>query len=114
MATTRARPVDMKLEVVVIGVSDVDRAKAFYEKLGWRARRRFRKGRRLPRHSIYAAQFSSLDHFRQRSAVAEAGFGAKSDSRGRRHRGGSKGLDWSRREGERGVSRSLTLAPRVL
>jgi catechol 2,3-dioxygenase-like lactoylglutathione lyase family enzyme len=28
--------VDMKLEVVVIGVSDADRAKAFYEKLGWR------------------------------------------------------------------------------
>jgi catechol 2,3-dioxygenase-like lactoylglutathione lyase family enzyme len=27
---------DMKLEVVVIPVSDVDRAKAFYEKLGWR------------------------------------------------------------------------------
>ncbi|HEU4433075.1 MAG TPA: VOC family protein [Pyrinomonadaceae bacterium] len=26
----------MKLEVVLIGVSDVDRAKAFYEKLGWR------------------------------------------------------------------------------
>jgi len=27
---------DMKLEVVVIPVADVDRAKAFYEKLGWR------------------------------------------------------------------------------
>ena len=27
---------DMKLEVVVIGVSDVGRAKAFYEQLGWR------------------------------------------------------------------------------
>ena len=27
---------DMKLEVVVLGVSDVDRAKAFYESLGWR------------------------------------------------------------------------------
>jgi len=27
---------DMKLEVVVIPVSDVDRAKAFYESLGWR------------------------------------------------------------------------------
>jgi catechol 2,3-dioxygenase-like lactoylglutathione lyase family enzyme len=26
----------MKLEVVVLSVSDVDRAKAFYEKLGWR------------------------------------------------------------------------------
>jgi catechol 2,3-dioxygenase-like lactoylglutathione lyase family enzyme len=29
-------PLDMKLEVVVLGVSDVDRARAFYEKLGWR------------------------------------------------------------------------------
>ena len=27
---------DMKLEIVVIGVSDVDRAKAFYQNLGWR------------------------------------------------------------------------------
>ena len=37
MATTnKTGPADMKLEVVVIGVSDVDRAKAFYEKLGWR------------------------------------------------------------------------------
>ena len=30
------QPVDMKLEVVLFGVSDVDRAKAFYENLGWR------------------------------------------------------------------------------
>ncbi len=39
METTKiekAAPVDMKLEVVVIGVSDVDRAKAFYQQLGWR------------------------------------------------------------------------------
>ena len=37
MATTKTNEaVDMKLEVVVIGVSDVDREKAFYEKLGWR------------------------------------------------------------------------------
>ena len=28
--------VDMKLEVVMLGVSDVDRAKEFYENLGWR------------------------------------------------------------------------------
>jgi catechol 2,3-dioxygenase-like lactoylglutathione lyase family enzyme len=34
--TASAEPVDMKLEVVILGVSDVDRAKAFYEKLGWR------------------------------------------------------------------------------
>ena len=39
METTKiakAQPVDMKLEVVLLGVSDVDRAKAFYENLGWR------------------------------------------------------------------------------
>ena len=33
---TKAKSVDMKLEVVMIGVSDIDRAKAFYENLGWR------------------------------------------------------------------------------
>jgi catechol 2,3-dioxygenase-like lactoylglutathione lyase family enzyme len=35
---------DMKLEVVVLGVSDVDRAKAFYEGLGWRLDGDFRAG----------------------------------------------------------------------
>src|SRR4051812_25056893 len=36
VASTRIAPIDMKLEVVVLGVSDVDRAKAFYMNLGWR------------------------------------------------------------------------------
>src|ERR1700678_555659 len=38
LSTHRASPVtvDMKLEVVVIPVSDVDRAKQFYSRLGWR------------------------------------------------------------------------------
>ena len=31
-----AARVDMKLEIVVIPVSDVDRAKEFYGRLGWR------------------------------------------------------------------------------
>jgi catechol 2,3-dioxygenase-like lactoylglutathione lyase family enzyme len=47
MATTKvanAEPVDMKLEVVVLGVSDVDRAKAFYENLGWRLDADFASG----------------------------------------------------------------------
>ena len=34
--TKRAPAIDFKLEVVVIPVSDVDRAKQFYAKLGWR------------------------------------------------------------------------------
>ena len=36
METTKVGSVDMKLEVVTIGVSDVDRAKQFYKGLGWR------------------------------------------------------------------------------
>jgi catechol 2,3-dioxygenase-like lactoylglutathione lyase family enzyme len=34
--TPRAQTVDMKFEIVVIPVSDVDRAKRFYSSLGWR------------------------------------------------------------------------------
>ncbi len=41
--THPAATVDLKLEVVVVPVSDVDRAKRFYEGLGWRLRRRFRQ-----------------------------------------------------------------------
>jgi catechol 2,3-dioxygenase-like lactoylglutathione lyase family enzyme len=33
---TSVAPVDMKFEIVVVPVSDVDRAKEFYAKLGWR------------------------------------------------------------------------------
>ncbi len=36
VTATKAPTVDMKLEVIVIPVSDVDRAKEFYESLGWR------------------------------------------------------------------------------
>ena len=34
--TSKARTLDMKFEIVVIPVSDVDRAKEFYRRLGWR------------------------------------------------------------------------------
>jgi catechol 2,3-dioxygenase-like lactoylglutathione lyase family enzyme len=34
--TSKATAVDLKLEIVVIPVSDVERAKQFYAKLGWR------------------------------------------------------------------------------
>ena len=49
-------PVDTKLEVVLLDVSDVDRAKAFYENLGWRldidvANGDFRGVQMTPHHS---------------------------------------------------------------
>ena len=40
----RARTVDMKFEIVVIPVSDVDRAKEFYGRLGWRLDAEFASG----------------------------------------------------------------------
>ena len=43
-AAQSARKLDMKLEVVVIPVSDVDRAKEFYSKLGWRLDAEFGSG----------------------------------------------------------------------
>lgn len=36
MSTPKLRPIDMAIEVVVIAVADVDRAKRFYGNLGWR------------------------------------------------------------------------------
>ena len=55
--TPRNAPtVDMKLEVVVIPVSDVDRAKAFYASLGWRLDADFAGRRRLPRDPVHAAR----------------------------------------------------------
>jgi catechol 2,3-dioxygenase-like lactoylglutathione lyase family enzyme len=43
--TAGARTVDMKLEIVVIPVSDVDRAKRFYGGLGWRLDADFDSGK---------------------------------------------------------------------
>ena len=62
METTRnakVEAVDMRLEVVVLGVSDVDRAKAFYENLGWRLDADIES--RLPRRAGDAAQLGSFD-----------------------------------------------------
>ena len=36
MSQTAVTKVDMKFEVAIVPVSDVDRAKEFYTKLGWR------------------------------------------------------------------------------
>ena len=45
MSSTKTREdVDMKLEVITIPVSDLDRAKNFYEGLGWRLDADFRDG----------------------------------------------------------------------
>ena len=44
MSTMKVRSNDMKFEIVVIPVSDVDRAKEFYGRLGWRLDAEFGSG----------------------------------------------------------------------
>jgi len=41
---SKPKPIDMKFEIVVLPVSDVDRAKEFYAKLGWRLDAEFAGG----------------------------------------------------------------------
>jgi predicted enzyme related to lactoylglutathione lyase len=62
--TPRRGTVDTKLEVVVIPVSDVDRAKAFYESLGWkldvdRVEGEFRVIQFTPTGSFCSVQFGA-------------------------------------------------------
>ena len=44
MSSTQVRGADFKLEIVIIPVSDFDRAKRFYSNLGWRLDAEFTKG----------------------------------------------------------------------
>ena len=55
----------MKLEVVVIPVSDVDRAKRFYGDSGLEARHRLRGRRRLPGDPVHPARLRMFGHLRQ-------------------------------------------------
>jgi len=70
--------VDMKLEVVVIPVSDVDRAKEFYGQLGWRldADSPFDNGFQVV--SVHAARLGVLGPIRHEHDVGRTGFGPRS------------------------------------
>jgi catechol 2,3-dioxygenase-like lactoylglutathione lyase family enzyme len=79
-ATERGRitTVDMKLEVVVIPVSDVDLAKDFYGGLGWRLDADFSfdnvSGSFSSRHAAPAARFNSEQTSRPLSTARLAAF----------------------------------------
>ena len=55
---------NMKLEVLVISVSDVDRAKAFYEKLGFRLDIDY-ASRQISGVTVHSPRLRGVDHFRQ-------------------------------------------------
>ena len=53
LQAAKAPTIDMKLEVIVIPVADVERAKSFYSKLGWRLDAEFTSG-----HDFHIIQFT--------------------------------------------------------
>ena len=64
---------DMKLEVVVIPVSDVDRAKRFYEKLGFRLDVDYRPQRGLPGRTVHSSGFAGSILFGKGVTSAQPG-----------------------------------------
>ena len=62
----------MKLEAVVIPVADVERAKRFYDDLGWRLDADFPFDNELPRRPINAARLGVLDPLRHEHHVGRA------------------------------------------
>ncbi len=70
---------NMKLEVLVVPVSEVDRAKAFYEKLGFRLDIDYALDDKF-RVTVLSSRFGGVDHFRQGNHVEEAWLGGRPDA----------------------------------
>ena len=81
--------VDIKLEVVIIPVSDVDRAKEFYAGLGWSLDADFAVGDGFDR-PVHAAGLRLLDRVRQGDDRGRAGLGQGLRPDRLRHRGGPR------------------------
>ena len=82
---------DMKLEVVVLPVADVDRAKDFYTGLGWRLDADFAAGDGLPGRAGDPARLAGCSViFGTGVTVGRAGLGAGPAPGRRRHRGGPR------------------------
>ena len=76
---------DMKLEILFVPVSDVDRAKRFYEKLGFRLDIDYRQ-RGLPGDTVHSSQFGGVNHLRQGGHFRPAGLDGPPGLGGGRHR----------------------------
>ena len=84
--------VPMRFEVTEVPVADVDRAKAFYQSLGWRLDADVPMDDHA-RGAVHAAGLAGFDHRRKGHDVDDAGFRAGSDARRRRHRRRPRGAD---------------------
>ena len=79
---------DFKLEVVVLPVSDVDRAKDFYKALGWRQDADFVTGAGVPGGAADPARVARVGDLRGRADHGRARLGRGAAAGGGRHRRG--------------------------
>src|SRR3954447_10581383 len=86
MSTTGAAPeasteqvatIDMKLEVVTLPVSDVDRAKRFYQSIGWRLDADFSAGEEIRGVQFTPPHSPCSIHFGKGLTAAEPGSAAR-------------------------------------
>ena len=112
MNPSQVRTLDMKLEIVVIPVSNVDRAKQFYGGLGWRLDADFASADGLSRDSVHAAGIRRVGHLRHECHRGGARLRQGTVPDRLRHRGCAQGPAQPRREGQRAVSRRRRRARR--
>jgi catechol 2,3-dioxygenase-like lactoylglutathione lyase family enzyme len=104
-AKATAAKMDMKFEIVVIPVSDIDRAKEFYgEKLGWRLDADYDNGKDF-RVIQYTARLRVFDHLRQDCYRGGTWFRPGLVLDRLRHRGRPQRAAWSRHPDQPGVPR---------
>jgi len=96
--------VDMKLEVVVIPVSDVDRAKKFYGGLGWRLDADFAFDNGVPGRPVHAARLWVLNTIRHEGYACCSRLGTEPVPGRVRHRGGAGPTRRAWCQCQRGVS----------
>ena len=98
----------MKLEIAVIPVSDVDRAKDVLPKPRLEAGCRLRRRRRLPRDPVHPARLRRLGHLRQERDRSGPRLRAGPVPGRLRHRGRPQGVARPRRRGQRTYSTPAT------
>ena len=84
--TAELSTIDMALEVVQLPVSDVDRAKRFYQSLGWRFDIDLVLGEDFRTVQFTPVALAVLDPVRQGPYDGRAGIGSRTDPRGGGHR----------------------------
>jgi catechol 2,3-dioxygenase-like lactoylglutathione lyase family enzyme len=103
--------VDMRLEVVVLPVSEVDRAKEFYVRLGWRLDADFSAGDDFRVVQLTPPGSSCSVIFGTGNNHGSSGFGRRLVPDRRRYRGGARRTRRSWRAGQRRFPRRRRRVP---